>query len=232
MGSAALILFWCAAVRRPQAWYARCSGALVWASLSAATPAGAGGWGRWGARCAGPAASPPTASRSLLGEGAAPPRLQGGRRVAPVAPKLGGGTGGGVWGGRPPRPPAPSGVGLPSVVSGVPPRGILVPWGLPGGRGRWARSGRLPMGQCGGGGGGGGNPPALVRAPGFPGPASERGRSVCAVLGTAGPPSASSRQGVRASASAVVSTHPGCSSLFRGGAGPPFLQSASVRSWA
>ena len=62
-----------------------------------------------------------------------------------------------------------------AVVSGVPPRGILVPWGLPGGRGRRARSGRPPTGQCGGGGGGGGgNPPALVCAPVFPGPASDR----------------------------------------------------------
>ena len=93
-----------------------------------------------------------------------------------MAPKLAGGSGGGGGGvgGPLPRPPAPSGVGLPSVVSGVPPRGILVPWGLPGGCGRRARSGRPPMGQCGGGGGGGGGPPALVRAPVLPGPASDR----------------------------------------------------------
>ena len=89
-----------------------------------------------------------------------------------MAPKLGGGERGGGLGGPPPRPPAPSGVGVPSVVSGVPPRGILVPWGLPGCRGRQARSGRPPTGQCCGGGGGG--TPALVRAPVFPGPASER----------------------------------------------------------
>ena len=102
----------------------------------------------------------------------------GGQRAAPVAPKLGGWSGGGGEGsgGRPPCPPAPSGVGLPSVVSGVPPRGIPMPWGLPGGRGRQGRSGRPPTGQCGGGGGGGGggNPPALVCAPVFPGPASDR----------------------------------------------------------
>ena len=156
MGGAASILFWCAAVRRPQAWSARCSGALVWARLLAATPAGAGGWGRWGARCAGPVASPPPPRRGpFWGRGGAP-SAQEGRRVAPVAPKLGGGSGGGGWGGAPPRPPAPSGVGLQSVVSGVPPRGILAPWGLPGGCGRGARSGRPPMGQCGGGGEGGG----------------------------------------------------------------------------
>ena len=155
MWGAASIPFWCAAVRRPQAWCARCSCTLVWARPVAATPAGAGGWGRWGARCAGPAASPPPpASRSLLGEGG---RLLGswGAEDAPVAPKLGGGG----LGGPPPRPPAPSGVSLPSVVSGVPPRGILVPWGLPGGRGRRARSGRPPTGQCGGGVGGGTPPP-------------------------------------------------------------------------
>ena len=87
----------------------------------------------------------------------------------------GGGAGGGL-GGPPPRPPAPSGVGLPSVAPGVPPRGILLLWGSPGGRGLRARSGRPPTGQCGGrgGGGGGGNPPALVRAPVFPGPASDK----------------------------------------------------------
>ena len=67
--------------------------------------------------------------------------------------------------------------------------------------------------------GGGGGGPGPVRAPAFPGPASEEGRSVCAVLGAACPPSAGSRQGVRALASAVV---PGCSGLFGGGLGPLF----------
>ena len=149
-----------------------------------------------------PHPSPPRRG-PFWGRGGAP-SAPGRRRVAPVAPKLGGGErGGGGWKGRPPRPPAPSGVGLPSVVSGVPPRGILVPWGLPGGRGRQARSGRPPTGQCGGGGGG--------------------GRSICAVLGAASPPSAGSGQGVRAPASAVVPPHLGCSGLFGGDAGPPFL---------
>ena len=64
MWGAAPILFWCA----------RCSGTLVWARPPAATPTEAG-----------PAASPPPASRSPLG-GEASPRLQGGRRAAPVAP--------------------------------------------------------------------------------------------------------------------------------------------------
>ena len=149
----------------------RCSGALVWARLSAATPAGAGGSGP---RCAGRAASPPPppASRSLLEEGGRP-LGSGWWRVAPVAPKLGEGSGGGGGGGGPPpRLPALSGVGLPSVVSGVPPRAILVPWGLPGGRRRRTQSGRRPMGQCGGGGGEGVGTPlswfALPSSPGRP----------------------------------------------------------------
>ena len=176
MRGAASILFWCAAVRRPQAWSARRSGALVWGRPSAATPLGAGGWGRWGARRAGPAASPPPRVAVPSGEGGPSPRVRGGGGSLLWPSSRGGGAGGG-GGGRPtaPRPPAPSGVGLPSVVSGVPPRGILVPWGLPGGRGRQARPGRPPVGQCsgGGGGGGGGNPHALVRAPVFVRPASE-----------------------------------------------------------
>ena len=170
MWGAASILFWCAAVRRPQAWSARCSGTPVWAPPSVATPAGAGGWGRWGARCAGPAASPPPRRGPFWGRGGAP-SAPGGRRVAPVAPKLGGGSGGGGGG----APPSPRPVGRRPAIRCL--RGILVPWGLPGGRWRRARSGRPPTGQCsggGGGGGGGGNPPALVRAPVFPGPTSDR----------------------------------------------------------
>ena len=134
MGGAASILFWCATVRRPQAWSARRSGALVWARPSAATPTGAGGWGRWGARCAGPAAPPPPPRGPFWGRGGVP-SAPGGRRVAPVALKLGGGSGGGGgWGGRPTalRPPSPSGVGLPSVVSGVPPPGYTRAVGVAG----------------------------------------------------------------------------------------------------
>ena len=117
-----------------------------------------------------------------------------------MALKLGGGGGGGVGGGgreAAPCPPAPSGVGLPSVVSGVPPKGILVPWALSGGRGRRARPGRPPMGQCGGGGGGGGRPGSRSR---LPKAGLCRGCSVSAVRGAAGPPSVGSgqRRGVRA----------------------------------
>ena len=78
-----------------------------------------------------------------------------------MALKLGGGAGGGGEGGRPTAlcPPAPSGVGLPSVVSGVPPRGILVPWGLPGGRGRQEAQSAANWSVRRGGGGRGGELP-------------------------------------------------------------------------
>ena len=108
MGGAPFIPFWCAAVRRPQVWSAGCSGALVLARPSAATPAGAGGWGRRGAWCAGQAASPAPRVAVPSGGGGASPRLQGGRRVALVAPKLGGGAGEGSGGAAPP-PPRPVG---------------------------------------------------------------------------------------------------------------------------
>ena len=110
---------------------------------------------------------PPLPRRGpFWGRGGAP-SAPGGRRVSPVAPKLGRGAGGGV-GGPPPRPPAPSGVGLPSVVSGVPPRGILVPWGLAGGPRasgavRSAANGSVRRG--GGGGEGGGIPPPRFAPP-------------------------------------------------------------------
>ena len=120
---------------------------------------------------------PPPRVAVPSGGGGASPRLQGGGGSLLWPSSWGGSRGVGGWGGRSaaPRPPTPSGVDLPSVLSGAPPRGILVPWGLPGGRGRRARPGRPPMGQCGrgGGGGGGGDPPAVVRTPAFPRPASE-----------------------------------------------------------
>ena len=157
MWGAASILFWCA----------RGSGMLVWARPAAATPAGAGGGGRWGARCAGPAASPPPRVAVPSRGGGGVPSAPAGRRAASVAPKLGGESGGG--GGAPPTP-APWGVGLPSVVSGVPP-------GVYSRRGRCRAGvgvGRGPVGRrrvsaAGGGGGGRGKPPALVRTPSSPG---------------------------------------------------------------
>ena len=113
--------------------------------------------------------TPPPASGSLLGEGGRP-LGSGGAEGRSCGSQAGGGGGGGGVGGPPPNPPTHSGVALPSVVSGVPPRGILVPWGLPGGRGRQARSGRPPTGQCGGGGGEGeGTPPPWFAPPFSPG---------------------------------------------------------------
>ena len=242
MGGAAPILFWCAAVRRPQAWSAcRCS-ALVWACSSAATPAGAGSSGRLGARFACPAASPPPpASRSLLGERACPLGSGGaeGRSCGPQAGGGGGRVGGG--GGAAPPPPTPP----PRRASACHP---LSPAGPPGvhscrggsDRARASGAARLPpMGQCGGGGreGGGGGPP-------WSAPPPSPGRPLKGLLRLRRPgrrQSAVSRQragreraggSTGALAAAAVPPHPGCRGLFGGGAGPPPLRSASVRSWA
>ena len=174
------------------------------------------------------------------GGGGACPRLRGGGGSLLWPSSWGGGRGGG-WGGcsAAPRPPAPSGVGLPSVVSGAPPRGKLLPWGLPGGRGRRARPGRPPMGQCGGGGREGGGTPSPWFAPppsqGRPlkGPFRLRchGRRRSAIgRQRAGRERAGGSPG--ALAAAAVPPHPGCSGLFGGAAGPPSLRSASIRSWA
>ena len=117
---------------------------------------------------------PPCRGPFWGGGGGGVPSAPGGRRAAPVASELGGGAGGGT-GVRPPAPPPRQASACFPLSPACPPgvysrRGIL-----PGGRGRRARSGRLPTVQCGGGGGGGeGNPPALVRAPVFPGPASDK----------------------------------------------------------
>ena len=108
MGGAASILFWCAAVRRPQAWSARCSRALVWARLSAATPAGAGGLGRWGARCAGQAASTP-ARVAVPPGGGGRPLGSGGAEGCSCGPQTGGGGRRGGMGGGVPPPPHPVG---------------------------------------------------------------------------------------------------------------------------
>ena len=120
---------------------------------------------------------PPPRVAVPSGEGGASPRLRGGGPSLLWLPSLGGGSGGGGWGGCPPASPPRRASACHPLCPACPPRGILVPWGLPGGRGRWARSGRPPTGQCGGGGGGlegGGTFSALVRAPVFPGPASDR----------------------------------------------------------
>ena len=176
---------------------------------------------------------PPPASRSLLGVGGgASSRLRGGGGPLLWLPSWG--RWGGGWGGRPPAPHPLSGVGLPSVAPGVPPRGILVPWGLPGGRGRRARSSRPPTGQCGGGGGRGGGrgtPPPWFAPPSSPGRPLIRplrlrrpGRRRSAVgRQQAGRVGACLGRGALA---------PRVQRPLRQGCGPQFLRSASVRSWA
>ena len=82
MGGAAPILFWCAAVRCPQAWSARRSGALVRVGSRRL-----GALGR--AVCRSSRIPPPRRRGPFWGRGGVP-SAPGGRRVAPVALKLGG----------------------------------------------------------------------------------------------------------------------------------------------
>ena len=177
IGGAAPILLWFVAACRRRAWSARHSGALVRARPSAATPGRAGGGGRCGVRRAGPATSPPPRRGRFWGRGGVA-SAPGGRRVGrSCGPQVGGGSrGGGGRGGRSaaPRPPARSNVCLPSFVSGTSPQGILVLRGSPGGRGRWARAGLPPVGQCSGGGGRGG----VISSPWFP-PLPSTGLPLC-----------------------------------------------------
>ena len=169
MGGAAPVLFWCAAVHRPQAWSASRSGALVWARPSAATPAGAGGWGRWGARCAGPAASPPPVSRSLLGEGGRP-LGSGGVEGRSCGPQAGGGGAGGGGGGAPPPPaPPPRRASACHPLSPARPPGV---YSCRGGCRAAAGVGRGPVGRqwvsAAGGQGRGGEPPRPGLRPRLP----------------------------------------------------------------
>ena len=164
-------------VRRPKAWSARRSGALVWARPSAATPAGAGGWGRWGARCAGPAASPPPPPPRcgpFWGRGGRP-LGSGGEEGRSCGPQAWGGEGGGR-GGPLRRPPPPRPVGCRPAIRCLrrAPPGYTRAVGVAGrprasGAARSAANWSVRRG----GEGGGGEPPALVRAPAFPRPASE-----------------------------------------------------------
>ena len=241
MGGAAPILLWCAAVARPQAWSARRSGALVWARPSAATPAGAGGWGHWGARCAGPAASPPLAWQSLLGEGGHP-LASGGAEGRSCGPQAGGGSGGGGVGGAAPPPPAPP----PRRASACHPLSLARPPGVyscRGGRRAAMGVGRGPVGRQWVSAAGGGSEGGGTRSPWFAPPPSpgrplkgpfrlrRPGRRRCGVgRQRAGRECAGGSPGVLAAA--AVPPHPGCSGLFGGGAGPPSLRSASVPSWA
>ena len=131
----------------------------------------AGGAGARGVQVQ-PHPPPPPASRSLLGEGGRPLGSKGGRRVAPVALKLGGESGGG--GAPPPSVPPPGWASACHPLSPACPPGVS---SCCGGCRAAAGVGRGPVGRqrvsAAGGGGGGGNPPALIRAPVFPGPASE-----------------------------------------------------------
>ena len=230
MGDAASILFWSAAVRRPQAWSARRSGALVWTRPSETTPAGAGGWGRCGARCAGPAASPSPTSRSLLGEGGRS-LGSGGAEGRSRGPQAGGAErgGGGVGGPlRRPLPPRPVGRRPAILCLRRAPPGYTRAVGVAG-RPRASGAARSTAnGSVRRGGGGGGTPPALVHAPAFLRPASEGAAPFAPswALPVRHPSAAG------ALAAAVVPPQPGCSGLFGEGEGPASLCYASVRSWA
>ena len=106
--------------------------------------------------------------------GGASPQLRGGGGPLLWLPSWGGVRGGG-WGGRPPAPP-------PRRASACLPLSPACPTGVYSRRGGCraaAGVGRGPVGRrrvsaAEGGGGGGGNPLALVRAPVFPGPASDK----------------------------------------------------------
>ena len=180
MGGEAPILFWFIVACRPQVWSVHCSGAPVRARPPVATPAGAGGFGALGRGVRVQLRSPPGVAVPSGGGGTSPPP-RGGR--GPASPRLAGrggsegergGKGGRAAAPRPsallggPRPPS-----LSPCVSGAPPSGIHVQFGLPGGRGRLAHPDRPPVGQCGGGGGGGRDLLDPVCAPAFPRPASE-----------------------------------------------------------
>ena len=172
MGGAASILFWCAAVCRPQAWSARCSGALSWACLSAATPAGAGGLGALGRAVCRSSRIPSPRVAVPSGGGGAPTRLRGGGGSLLWLPSWGGGSGGG-WGGRPPAPPPCRASACHPLSPACPPgvyscRGVCrAAAGV--GRGPVGRQRVSAAGGGGGGEGGGGAPPPWLAPPSSPG---------------------------------------------------------------
>ena len=191
---------------------------------------------------------PPPGVTVPSGGGGTFPRPRGGWRAgAPVARRPGGGVGGEKRGGRAtaPRPPAlwdgPWPPSLSPFSSGAPPWGIHVQAGLQGGRGRRARSGRPPVGQCGGGWGGG--LLATVRSPAFPRLAPEwassfahswlppfRCQSAAGNAGVTGRPTGGAWHAV-ALAAAVAPT-PWVQRPPRGGGWPPSLWLVSGRPWA
>ena len=112
-------------------------------------PRGSRRWGARGRAVCGSSCVPPRASRSLLGEGGRPLGLVGGGGLARPLPARRGGEFGGEGRGCPaavPHPPALG--GWPVAPVPVPLSLRRTPPGLPGGRGRRARPGRPPMGQC------------------------------------------------------------------------------------
>ena len=182
---------------------------------------------------------PHPASQSLWGRGGVPSAL-GGRRVAPVALKLGGGSGGGGGGAPPPPAPPPCRASACHLLSRARPPRV---YSCRGGCRAAVGVGRGPVGRHwvsgAGGGGRGGEPLPPWFAP-WPSP----GRPLKGLLRLRRPGRRRSAVGQQragqeraggspgALAAAAVPPHPGCSGLFGGGAGPPSLWSASVRSWA
>ena len=155
MWGAAPILFRCA----------RCSGTLAWARPAAATPAGAG-----------PAASPPPPRVAVPSGGGGCPLGSGGAEGRSCGSLAEGGAGGGGGGAAPPAPPPCRASACLPLPPACPPR----VYSCLGGCRAAAGVGRGPVGRRrvsavgGGGGGRGENPPALVRAPVFPGLASDK----------------------------------------------------------
>ena len=191
-----------------------------------------------------PPPPPPPRRGPFWGRGGLPSALRG-RRVAPVALKVGGGSGGGRGGGGggpAPPPPAtpPCRASACHLLSPACPSGV---YSCRGGCRAAAGVGRGPIGRqwvsaAGGGGRGRGTPPPWFAPPSSPGrppkgPLRVRrpGRRLSAVgRQRAGRERAGRSPG--ALAAAAVPPHPGCSGLFGGDAGLPSLRSAFVRSLA
>ena len=115
--------------------------------------------------------TPPPPRVAVTSGGGGRPLGSGGAEGRSCGSQAGQGErGGGGGGGAAPPPPRPVGRRPAICCLRRAPWGILVPWGLPGGRGSRAPSGRPPTGQCGGGGGGegGGEPPRPGSRPRLP----------------------------------------------------------------
>ena len=169
---------------------------------------------------------PLPASRSLLGGGGVP-LGSGGAEGRSCGSLAGGGAGGGGGGAAPP-PPRPVGRRPAFRCPRRAPPGYTRAVGV---AGRLRASGAVRSAANGSvrRGGGGETPPPWFAPPSSP------DRPLIRPLRLRRPErrrSAVGRQQAGRGASAVVPPHPGCSGLFGRGVGPPFLRSASVRSWA